>query len=360
MNCWEILEICSTHDIALVKKAYASKLKKARPDENPDAFRQLHTAYKQALASAKQALKPHQATPNEPFGKSIETAQEVAATTPTSNEQASECLAEVSLSSDQQLGEAWNSLASEVDHLLQNQQLSQQVAHWQFLEDTDALFYYRFKVEFSRHLFGQIIAYRLQDQTNLLRLSHQVSTYLNRLFGWTDQRRELEDEFGYAEVDWMLDSLVINHGTVKAKLCVPKQHIGPIVYANYYVRLLGTCLDISIVSVITLGLIKLAPPLVMIEQHQTISMIAISLTIYVLGTTIFEATPLQATPGKLLLGLKVTDRRGRRLSVLRSFQRSLCFVLSTLLFSITLWVNLITFDGRLVHDRCSGSLAIRR
>jgi hypothetical protein len=50
---WSILGITADTDIQGIKLAYATKLKDTRPDQHPEQFKQLHFAYKQALATAK-------------------------------------------------------------------------------------------------------------------------------------------------------------------------------------------------------------------------------------------------------------------------------------------------------------------
>jgi|GEM_PF-5947887 len=53
MEIWKILGIERTNDIKAIKKAYAEKAKEVHPEEHPEAFRQLHNAYVDALNYAK-------------------------------------------------------------------------------------------------------------------------------------------------------------------------------------------------------------------------------------------------------------------------------------------------------------------
>lgn len=53
MNCWEILGIQNTSDIAAIKRAYAVKAKEWHPEEHPEEFKQLQQAYKTAVRLAK-------------------------------------------------------------------------------------------------------------------------------------------------------------------------------------------------------------------------------------------------------------------------------------------------------------------
>lgn len=45
MNCWDVLGIEPTQDKKEIKKAYARLLKQYHPEENPEEFKQIQTAY---------------------------------------------------------------------------------------------------------------------------------------------------------------------------------------------------------------------------------------------------------------------------------------------------------------------------
>lgn len=49
MNAWEVLGIDPTSDKKEIKKAYARLLKQYHPEENPEEFKQIQTAYQQCL-----------------------------------------------------------------------------------------------------------------------------------------------------------------------------------------------------------------------------------------------------------------------------------------------------------------------
>lgn len=53
MNVWEMLGIEPTKDIAVIKKAYAARSKHCHPEEYPEEYQKLRSAYKTALQYAK-------------------------------------------------------------------------------------------------------------------------------------------------------------------------------------------------------------------------------------------------------------------------------------------------------------------
>lgn len=53
MNCWTILKIEPTNDIKVIKHTYAALTKECHPEEDPEGFKILQEAYKQAIAYAK-------------------------------------------------------------------------------------------------------------------------------------------------------------------------------------------------------------------------------------------------------------------------------------------------------------------
>lgn len=56
MDCWKILGIEKTNDKFLIKKAFARLAHRVSPEDEPEEYRRIHTAYKQALAYASGAV----------------------------------------------------------------------------------------------------------------------------------------------------------------------------------------------------------------------------------------------------------------------------------------------------------------
>ena len=53
MNIWKILGINPTNDVAKIKEAFARKSKEVHPEDNPEGFKELYSAYKIAVKRAK-------------------------------------------------------------------------------------------------------------------------------------------------------------------------------------------------------------------------------------------------------------------------------------------------------------------
>lgn len=53
MYFWNVLEIEPTKDKQKIKEAYARLSKKYHPEENPEKFKEIHSAYKSAISYSK-------------------------------------------------------------------------------------------------------------------------------------------------------------------------------------------------------------------------------------------------------------------------------------------------------------------
>ena len=82
--------------------------------------------------------------------------------------------------------------------------------------------------------------------------------------------------------------------------------------------------------------------------------------IWLLYAVGFIASNLQATPGKLLVGVKVTDEAGGRVSVLRALGRELSKIISALILMIGYIMVAFTDRKRGLHDMIAGTQVIYR
>ncbi|MFK0375957.1 hypothetical protein [Pandoraea sp. NPDC090278] len=56
---WQVLQIAQTDDVTQIRRTYAALLKKTRPEDDPEAFQRLRTAYESAMAWASETEASH-------------------------------------------------------------------------------------------------------------------------------------------------------------------------------------------------------------------------------------------------------------------------------------------------------------
>lgn len=139
-------------------------------------------------------------------------------------------------------------------------------------------------------------------------------------------------------------------------------------YGGFWIRVLAYIVD-SIVLYITffvisliigIDLAMLASPDSEAMSSATSAMPPISFVIWLIYSVGFISSNLQATPGKLLVKLKVTDGDGQRLSVLRALGRELSKIVSTIILLIGFIMVAFTDRKRGLHDMMAGTLVSYR
>ena len=121
------------------------------------------------------------------------------------------------------------------------------------------------------------------------------------------------------------------------------------IYAGFWKRAVAILIDEVILVVILF-----APVLVGIVLPKVI----VSL-VFLFYFVLMESSPLQATLGKLMLGIKVVDGDGKRISFFRSLLRTISKILSSILF-IGYIIAAFTQKKQALHDFCSGCLVINQ
>lgn len=143
-------------------------------------------------------------------------------------------------------------------------------------------------------------------------------------------------------------------------------------YAGFWLRVVAALIDDFIVILPTLAMSFLTDLIaaVIVQNGAPWLRSLISMSLYfplyysfmIPYYAFFEASTLQGTPGKLALGLVVTDLEGNRLSLWRAIARNSCKILSDLTF-FTLWIGYLlagfTERKQALHDLMSGTLVIR-
>ena len=84
----------------------------------------------------------------------------------------------------------------------------------------------------------------------------------------------------------------------------------------------------------------------------------LSFVIYVLYWSLFESSRLQATPGKMALGIKVADINGERVSFGRALGRNLGKIISGLTLNIGYVMAGFTIRKQALHDKMADCLVI--
>ena len=74
----------------------------------------------------------------------------------------------------------------------------------------------------------------------------------------------------------------------------------------------------------------------------------------------FESSSRQATPGKMALGIKVTDLNGRRIGFGKATGRSLGKIVSGVIFYIGFIMIAFTEKKQGLHDKMAGCLVVNK
>ncbi len=400
MNCWKTLGIMPTGDASLIKKAYASLLKVHRPDEDPAGFSKLNHAYKQCLQLSKQQHysdekidhieeaskgdllsdsrssidqldyddqdESNQDKQEENHSSITVSSQKnnLVKTTDTELLKSSTPEGEDSIKlghigddedtifSEDSLEKAKESLIQLTESAINKMLKTDKPDDWQFITSYEELYDIHFRIGYSDYVFQQILA--LFHDNKIKPKARQSSLlYLDNIFGWSDQEKKYEEEYGYENIYSIFDILIDgqNNQETPIKWSVEPRHKGPIEQAGYYKRIFANMIDIILYVIVSSSLLNGDN----IGDH-FISLIGF----FLIMNAMMEASPMQGSLGKVLFGIKVTTYKGRRLNILHALLRQLIYCISTLSFKITVWVNLFLNDGRLLHDRISRSIAIKR
>jgi uncharacterized RDD family membrane protein YckC len=141
-------------------------------------------------------------------------------------------------------------------------------------------------------------------------------------------------------------------------------------FAGFWLRAIACLIDTFLILVIFVSAASLFPstfdklipanPASLTELPQPPPILVVVLAAMIcVYYTIFEASVWQATPGKRLLRLYVTDLNGKRITYRRALVRNLARQLSGFLF-IGFLIAGFTEKKQALHDILAGSLVLRR
>jgi len=388
MSCWNSLCIEPTTDKVAIKRAYASQLKTHKPDEDPEGFAVLHAHYKQALKTKPQTIEVSESHTVVPASiietlraEKLKTDQniieqlkielskaeqpivqyihETLSSSNTADAQKTELELELekskAFSNELNFETEWRRLKTKIDHVLIFPQKAAHKNSWSFLEDNEALFDIEFKAYASSYVFEQLLSLNNVP----LHKQRAIAAALGTFFRWSDRKVLLEAQFGYEKVLQLLGNSKSEGTQNTPKWSSNKFHHGPIIFSSYYRKFASTSIDIGFIAIAQYCL-ALITNLIGLEHFLLEYALIRGIVMYLILAPILEASPLQGTPGKNLLNIKITNLKGRRINIFHAYLRTLCFALSTVGFKLTLWINFFSKDGKLLHDRLSRSIVIKR
>ncbi|MBN8651242.1 MAG: RDD family protein [Cytophagales bacterium] len=154
-------------------------------------------------------------------------------------------------------------------------------------------------------------------------------------------------------------------------------------YAGFWLRLVAIIIDgiiigvaqsfifVPILAALGLGFANSVETMDLSDPDQAAGMMAsvmalmggywiLSLTIQILYSTLMESSKLQATVGKLALGLKVTDLQGNKLDFVKALVRNLCKIISNFTLLIGYIMAGFTEKKQALHDMIASTLVLKK
>jgi len=138
-------------------------------------------------------------------------------------------------------------------------------------------------------------------------------------------------------------------------------------YAGFWKRLVAWIIDSILINIINLIIgIVLASfigtdiPEDDIDATFLAIFYPLSFIVVWLYYAITESSSIQATPGKIVLGIKVTDSEGKRISFLRATGRNFAKIISTLILLIGYIMIAFTQKKQGLHDIIADTLVVSK
>ncbi len=136
-------------------------------------------------------------------------------------------------------------------------------------------------------------------------------------------------------------------------------------YAGFMKRFIAAFIDGIILTVVCR--LVIGPKLALDEKIADIEMYFVYMILYYMGATILtwiysaglESSPLQARPGKIALGIIVTDLQGNRISFIRASIRFFSKLISWLSLCIGFIMASFTEENQALHDMMARSWVIK-
>lgn len=128
-------------------------------------------------------------------------------------------------------------------------------------------------------------------------------------------------------------------------------------FAGFWIRFVATLVDAIILMIPSFILLMLLSPdsLSGTESEDSASYQAVSFALWLLYKAGMESSSKQATLGKMLVGIKVTDLNGNRISFGRAIGRYFAQILSSLILFIGFIMAAFTAKKQALHDMIAGT-----
>ena len=133
------------------------------------------------------------------------------------------------------------------------------------------------------------------------------------------------------------------------------------VYGGFWLRVLAYIIDAVILGVAQFAIFSVFGQSMFDPDPEAPLGIAnlVSIIVGLAYFVAFESSSMQATPGKLALGMIVTDTEGRRISVLKAVGRYLGKILSALILLIGFIMVAFTERKQGLHDILASTLVLK-
>ncbi|WP_415882286.1 RDD family protein [Neptuniibacter sp. QD34_54] len=258
-------------------------------------------------------------------------------------------------------------LLEQVEQLLLKPDDFSNVEQWKFVERSQFLLDDQFNWDFGQEVFRLILAHNqayAEAPASQLR-DVRVFSYLDRFFDWRGNEHELLREHGDESCRPYLNALHLHAsktdplegvkgGVEQPKTAVDKfSHLENYILAGRLGRILANFIDWIVFIFAAVWINIFLPTTWFLDGKGIIYSIFIPLLMFL----IMESSPLQASPGKLVLGYRVMRQDRSTVPWWLNIWRITCYILSTVAIKITFWINLF-IGARILHDRLSGTMVV--
>ncbi|WP_144395346.1 RDD family protein [Pleionea sediminis] len=396
MDIWSILDLKQTTDLKVIKSAYAKKLKITRPDDKPEEFQILHSAYKQALHWAKISRKAPESQLDWETG--VETITQVPV------EEYIDSSSTEELNPSQEIMQNENPLIENIEQeslvdplaqvksdlvsLLANKERRNNPLEWQFITHNPDLLDWQVADQLSAFIVPKLVQKtmetrrsgrhkRLRSKVNIrVLVSTPILEILNQVFEWSHHPQNIYHVLEQSSAEYFLTTLSsFEHSNVegtigikggakiieKANVLSDTQVIlrKNVQFGNDVYRLLAFFVDQFLVSYLTafiLGTEFLKKKLSINLNGDKFLLIIILVT--VIYSWLMECSRHQATIGMKLFRLKVYSKKGTRISYWQGLLRNVLFGASIVGNFVIALINYMLTHHRYLHDRLSGTYVL--